>query len=92
MAQLSRQQSDLKVLTLGALNLNIVSLRKLMLLDGGGVRGFSTLYLLAGLMRRVNEIRQKNGLDKIKPYQLFHLIVGTSTGGYDFMKDCAERC
>lgn len=65
MAQYQHAKPDLSVLTL----------------DGGGVRGLSSLHILAALMRRVNEFREKEGLDRVKPYQLFDLIAGTSTGG-----------
>jgi patatin-like phospholipase/acyl hydrolase len=53
----------------------------LLSLDGGGVRGLSTLYILKGLMDRLNHERQKTGLSPIKPCELFDLIGGTSTGG-----------
>lgn len=53
----------------------------LLSLDGGGVRGLSTLYLLRALMRRLNDERQKLKLDHVKPCQVFDLIGGTSTGG-----------
>jgi hypothetical protein len=50
-------------------------------LDGGGVRGLSTLLILQALMARVNEERMKDGQPTIKPCELFDLIGGTSTGG-----------
>jgi patatin-like phospholipase/acyl hydrolase len=53
----------------------------LLSLDGGGVRGLSTLYILRALMRRLNDERQKLKLAHVKPYQVFDLIGGTSTGG-----------
>ncbi|KAI9775783.1 MAG: hypothetical protein M1816_005768, partial [Peltula sp. TS41687] len=53
----------------------------LLSLDGGGVRGLSMLYLLKGLMDRLNHERQKDGLLRVKPCELFDLIGGTSTGG-----------
>ncbi|CEN61107.1 hypothetical protein ASPCAL07771 [Aspergillus calidoustus] len=53
----------------------------LLSLDGGGVRGLSTLYVLQGIMRRVNEERKKAQLSPVKPCELFDLIGGTSTGG-----------
>jgi hypothetical protein len=37
-------------------------------LDGGGVRGLSTLYILKGLMTRLNGQRQDAGLPPMKPY------------------------
>jgi patatin-like phospholipase/acyl hydrolase len=53
----------------------------LLSLDGGGVRGLSTLYILKGLMQRLNHERQKEGLPTVKPCDVFDLIGGTSTGG-----------
>jgi patatin-like phospholipase/acyl hydrolase len=53
----------------------------LLSLDGGGVRGLSTLYILKGLMERLNRQRQSHGLDPVKPCNVFDLIGGTSTGG-----------
>jgi hypothetical protein len=54
----------------------------LLSLDGGGVRGLSTLYILKGLMRRLNHERQAGNLPPAKPCEVFDLIGGTSTGGY----------
>lgn len=54
----------------------------LLSLDGGGVRGLSTLYILKGLMDRLNEKRPPKTPAK-KPCEVFDLIGGTSTGGYD---------
>ena len=53
----------------------------LLSLDGGGVRGLSTLYILKGLMTRLNGQRQEAGLSRVKPCEVFDLIGGTSTGG-----------
>jgi patatin-like phospholipase/acyl hydrolase len=53
----------------------------LLSLDGGGVRGLSTLYILKGLMERLNYQRQKADLPRVKPCEVFDLIGGTSTGG-----------
>jgi hypothetical protein len=53
----------------------------LLSLDGGGVRGLSTLYILKGLMTRLNGQRQVSGLLAVKPCEVFDLIGGTSTGG-----------
>ena len=50
-------------------------------LDGGGVRGLSTLYILKGIMTQLNHERQNSRLQALKPYELFDLIGGTSTGG-----------
>jgi patatin-like phospholipase/acyl hydrolase len=53
----------------------------LLSLDGGGVRGLSTLYILKGLMARLNYQRQIDDLPRVKPCEVFDLIGGTSTGG-----------
>jgi patatin-like phospholipase/acyl hydrolase len=53
----------------------------LLSLDGGGVRGLSTLYILKGLMTQLNKERQNAGLPNVKPCEVFDLVGGTSTGG-----------
>ncbi|KAF2875101.1 acyl transferase/acyl hydrolase/lysophospholipase [Massariosphaeria phaeospora] len=53
----------------------------LLSLDGGGVRGLSSLYILKDLMARLNHQRQSDGLARVKPCEVFDLIGGTSTGG-----------
>ncbi|KIX08880.1 uncharacterized protein Z518_03537 [Rhinocladiella mackenziei CBS 650.93] len=53
----------------------------LLSLDGGGVRGLSTLHILKSLMTQLNHERQKTGAPALKPCELFDLIGGTSTGG-----------
>ncbi|KAI1356632.1 phospholipase [Xylaria sp. FL0043] len=50
-------------------------------LDGGGVRGLSTLYVLQRIMSRLNDERREIGLPDVKPCEVFDLIGGTSTGG-----------
>jgi patatin-like phospholipase/acyl hydrolase len=50
----------------------------LLSLDGGGVRGLSTLMILETLMAKINSKRQVAA----KPCEIFDLIGGTSTGGY----------
>lgn len=54
----------------------------LLSLDGGGVRGLSTLYILKNIMDRVNHVRSQRGADQVKPCEMFDLIGGISTGGY----------
>ena len=54
----------------------------LLSLDGGGVRGLSTLYSLKGLMTRLNHERQQRSLPVVKPCEVFDLMGGTSTGGH----------
>ncbi len=56
-------------------NLNLLSL------DGGGVRGLSTLYILKRIMDQLNFERKKSNLEAVKPCEIFDLIGGTSTGG-----------
>jgi patatin-like phospholipase/acyl hydrolase len=53
----------------------------LLSLDGGGVRGLSTLYILKSIMDRLNSERKKSDLPPVKPCEVFDLIGGTSTGG-----------
>lgn len=53
----------------------------LLSLDGGGVRGLSTLFILKTIMDRLNNERNKDGLPSVKPCEVFDLIGGTSTGG-----------
>ncbi|KAI9654123.1 MAG: hypothetical protein M1829_000977 [Trizodia sp. TS-e1964] len=53
----------------------------LLSLDGGGVRGLSTLLILKRLIDRTNDVRKSRGLDPAQPHELFDLIGGTSTGG-----------
>lgn len=56
----------------------------LLSLDGGGVRGLSTLYILKGIMARLNHEHRKAQPPRrpVKPCDIFDLIGGTSTGGY----------
>ena len=49
---------------------------KLLCLDGGGVRGLSSLYILQRLMETINPEHPP------KPCDYFDIIGGTSTGGY----------
>jgi hypothetical protein len=54
----------------------------LLSLDGGGVRGLSTLFILKTIMDRLNRERRDSSLSPVKPCGVFDLIGGTSTGGY----------
>lgn len=54
----------------------------LLSLDGGGVRGLSTLYILKGLMAKLNHQLEVADLPPVKPCGVFDLIGGTSTGGF----------
>lgn len=49
----------------------------LLSLDGGGVRGLSTLHILKRVMDWINEDLE----DNLKPCDVFDIIGGTSTGG-----------
>lgn len=51
----------------------------LLSLDGGGVRGLSSLYILKDVMNQLNSERQDG--TALKPCDVFDLISGTSTGG-----------
>ncbi|KAI9858936.1 MAG: hypothetical protein M1813_007238 [Trichoglossum hirsutum] len=51
--------------------------RKILSLDGGGVKGLSTIFILQSLMYSLGRERGK----KLEPWQEFDLIGGTSTGG-----------
>ena len=53
----------------------------LLSLDGGGVRGLSTLYILREIMVALNHARAEAGEPPVKPCDVFDLIGGTSTGG-----------
>ncbi|KAH8727730.1 acyl transferase/acyl hydrolase/lysophospholipase [Phaeosphaeriaceae sp. PMI808] len=53
----------------------------LLSLDGGGVRGLATLYILRRTMNEVNFERKKTGLGPKEPHEIFDLMGGTSTGG-----------
>jgi patatin-like phospholipase/acyl hydrolase len=53
----------------------------LLSLDGGGVRGLSTLFILRRIMNRLNDARKTSGLGQVDPCDIFDLMGGTSTGG-----------
>jgi patatin-like phospholipase/acyl hydrolase len=50
-----------------------------LLIDGGGVRGVSSLRTLRKIME---EVAQLEGKDVVKPCDYFDMMAGTSTGGY----------
>ena len=50
-----------------------------MMIDGGGVRGLSSLMILKDIMRGLNRGRSPENIQQ--PWQVFDLIGGTSTGG-----------
>jgi patatin-like phospholipase/acyl hydrolase len=51
----------------------------LLSLDGGGVRGLSSLYIVKCIMSLINA--QHHGSEPLKPCDVFDMIAGTSTGG-----------
>lgn len=53
----------------------------LLSLDGSGVRGLSSLYILKSIMDRLNDAREQIKLPPVKPCEVFDLIGGTRTGG-----------
>lgn len=60
---------------------------RLLSLDGGGVRGLSSLMILQDIMEDISseekklKLRDKNDYTPLKPCDYFDLIGGTSTGG-----------
>lgn len=57
----------------------------LLSIDGGGVRGLASLYILKYVMDRLNNVLHEPGdhdQRRLKPCDVFDLIGGTSTGGY----------
>lgn len=53
--------------------------RHILSLDGGGVRGYSSILILERLMKIYNGPLPEE--KKLQPWELFDLIGGTSTGG-----------
>lgn len=51
---------------------------RILSLDGGGVRGLSSLLILRNIME---EIARRKGIAEARPCQYFDLIGGTGTGG-----------
>jgi patatin-like phospholipase/acyl hydrolase len=57
---------------------------RILSIDGGGVRGISSLYILKEIMAQVQRqyrIDYPNDTKKFKPCDVFDIICGTSTGG-----------
>ncbi|KAI1137532.1 FabD/lysophospholipase-like protein [Hypoxylon sp. FL0543] len=52
---------------------------KILSLDGGGVRGISSLQILQGLVEKIKETQNLSEVPR--PCEIFDLIGGTSTGG-----------
>ena len=62
----------------------------LLSLDGGGVRGLSSLLILRDVMMQLSAERESSEL--IKPCDVFDLIGGTSTGGFVDPADSKRPC
>jgi hypothetical protein len=75
-------ESGRKILSLG--KQSTVGVRNISginnLLDGGGIRGLSSLVILKHVMQRVGA-KMSPPKPNIQPYEYFDLIGGTSTGG-----------
>lgn len=75
------------------------TIRKILCLDGGGVRGLSEIMILKFLMQRLGKQRGFPPNKNLEPWQEFDMICGTSTGGLlaimlgrlkMSLKDCEE--
>jgi patatin-like phospholipase/acyl hydrolase len=51
------------------------------IIDGGGIRGLSSLYILRSIMKALDAKEDATTLRPLLPCQYFDLIAGTSTGG-----------
>ena len=51
--------------------------RRLLSIDGGGIRGLASILTLKRIMEKINEDRAED----LEPHQVFDLIGGTGTGG-----------
>lgn len=50
-------------------------------IDGGGIRGLSSLYILKSIMKTIQDKKALNAKGPLYPCDYFDLIGGTSTGG-----------
>src|ERR1700724_3150103 len=57
---------------------NIERCPRILSLDGGGVRGLSSLLILRNIME---EVARRNDIAEARPCEYFDLIGGTGTGG-----------
>ena len=77
-APLNISRQGVKVLCLGKATF-LAHVILLTILDGGGVRGLSSLLILKNIMY---SLKRRRGLRDIpKPCDIFDVIAGTSTGG-----------
>lgn len=51
------------------------------IIDGGGIRGLSSLYILRSIMKGLDAKVDATTQRPLLPCQYFDLIAGTSTGG-----------
>lgn len=58
--------------------------------DGGGVRGYSSLLILEALLEKVKEYAHLEQAHVLKPHEVFQLVVGTSTGGYEHITNMRQ--
>ena len=79
----------LNLLALGAPSRTSMIFHTNLLTDGGGIRGVSMLLILDEIMKRIQH--DKGLADPPRPCEYFHLIGGTSTGGYVGPIDHAEK-
>ena len=59
---------------------------RILSLDGGGVRGISSLFMLKAIideihLKLIDKFKPLEPIPPIRPCQIFDLICGTSTGG-----------
>jgi patatin-like phospholipase/acyl hydrolase len=54
---------------------------RILCLDGGGVKGISSLCMLQEIMRKAKDLKGSEDGNPLKPCDYFDLICGTSTGG-----------
>lgn len=79
----------INILALGAPSHTSMISRPNLLTDGGGIRGVSMLLILDEVMKRIQH--DKRLAIPPRPCEYFHLIGGTSTGGYVDPIDDAEN-
>lgn len=60
---------------------NVATIKKILVLDGGGIRGLSEIILLQEIMDRLSRERGCPEGTAIAPWEEFDMICGTSTGG-----------